>query len=122
MEQMIRILKCFQLCHGLKVNLPKNSFFGINVADKEVCCLANRVRCTHSKFPTIYLGLLGVGSTRRRARWNVVEGGMMRKIVRMKGKNVISKGRLTLLRSSLFSLSLYYFSLFCVPKCVLKSF
>ncbi|XP_076934584.1 uncharacterized protein LOC143600929 [Bidens hawaiensis] len=54
---MARLLRCFHMVTGLKINLSKCSLFGINMADSDLMEMATRLHCRADKFPCSYLGL-----------------------------------------------------------------
>ncbi|XP_076907498.1 uncharacterized protein LOC143563977 [Bidens hawaiensis] len=54
---MARLLRCFHMVSGLKVNLSKCSLYGINVEESELITMASRLHCKAGKFPYSYLGL-----------------------------------------------------------------
>ncbi|GKD61379.1 RNA-directed DNA polymerase, eukaryota, reverse transcriptase zinc-binding domain protein, partial [Tanacetum coccineum] len=95
-RHLIHILDCFHDVSGLKINLDKSRLFGIEVSPEEVSSIARSVNCSHGSLPFIYLGL-PVGRT------NMLSIG----------------GRLTLVKSVLGTLPLYYLSLFKAPTSVI---
>ncbi|GKE50488.1 putative RNA-directed DNA polymerase, eukaryota, reverse transcriptase zinc-binding domain protein, partial [Tanacetum coccineum] len=56
-KNLSRILTCFQLASGLKVNYNKSKLFGIGVSTVELESLASTIGCLASQFPCTYLGL-----------------------------------------------------------------
>ncbi|GKA76634.1 RNA-directed DNA polymerase, eukaryota [Tanacetum coccineum] len=52
-----RILTCFHLASGIKVNFSKSKHFGIRVSNVELYSIASSIGCLASHFPCIYLGL-----------------------------------------------------------------
>ncbi|GJS89124.1 putative RNA-directed DNA polymerase, eukaryota, reverse transcriptase zinc-binding domain protein, partial [Tanacetum coccineum] len=52
-----RILSCFQLASGLKVNLNKSKLFGVGASNLDLNFIANTIGCQPSNLPCIYLGL-----------------------------------------------------------------
>ncbi|XP_022016696.1 uncharacterized mitochondrial protein AtMg01250-like [Helianthus annuus] len=55
---MIRLLRCFHLISGLKINLLKSNLIGVGVNEVEVTRMGNRINCRAGKTPFVYLGLL----------------------------------------------------------------
>ena len=76
--------------------------------------------CEWGSFPISYLGLPVGGSMKRVASWKPVIEKMKAKLVGWKAKILSSGGRLTLVKSVLGSLPLYYLSLFRAPSGVIK--
>ncbi|KAI3761869.1 hypothetical protein L1987_52291 [Smallanthus sonchifolius] len=54
---IVRILRCFHLCSGLKINIEKSNLFGIGVGGEEVGDMAREVGCNSDSLPFKYLGL-----------------------------------------------------------------
>lgn len=57
-KNLSRILKCFQICLGLKINFHKSRLFGISTSDVELENMAQILGCSKSTFPFTYLGVL----------------------------------------------------------------
>ncbi|GJV79527.1 putative RNA-directed DNA polymerase, eukaryota, reverse transcriptase zinc-binding domain protein [Tanacetum coccineum] len=56
-KNLSRILTCFHLASGLKVNFNKSKLFGIWVSNIELKVVASSLGCLASEFPCSYLGL-----------------------------------------------------------------
>ena len=56
-KNLARILKCFHISSGLKVNFHKSRLFGIGVTDDELQVQANVLGCAKGSFPFMYLGI-----------------------------------------------------------------
>ncbi|XP_076913004.1 uncharacterized protein LOC143571474 [Bidens hawaiensis] len=52
-----RLLRCFFLLSGLRINLSKCSMFGVGVSEVEVRSLAGIMNCKAGKFPFVHLGV-----------------------------------------------------------------
>ncbi|XP_021974909.1 uncharacterized protein LOC110870022 [Helianthus annuus] len=52
-----RILRCFSLSSGLKINLAKSSVVGVGVKEDEVLNLATILKCKSGRLPFMYLGV-----------------------------------------------------------------
>ncbi|KAI3752502.1 hypothetical protein L2E82_24535 [Cichorium intybus] len=116
-----RILRCFYLASGLKVNLAKSRVFGIGVEEIEITRLAGILHCEPASFPFVYLGL-PIGANMKLAKnWKPIVDKFNSKLSSWKAKNLSFGGRLTLLKSVLGSLPLYYFSIFKAPVKVIGS-
>nr|GEW82584.1 putative RNA-directed DNA polymerase, eukaryota, reverse transcriptase zinc-binding domain protein [Tanacetum cinerariifolium] len=57
-KNLCRILRCFNLASGLKVNFSKSELFGVGVSTSETNNLAYFLNCQPSKLPCSYIGLL----------------------------------------------------------------
>ncbi|GJY89743.1 hypothetical protein Tco_0504939 [Tanacetum coccineum] len=56
-KNLSRILTCFHLASGLKVNFNKSKLYGIGVSNLELNSIATSIGCLASQFPCSYLGL-----------------------------------------------------------------
>nr|GEX66411.1 reverse transcriptase domain, reverse transcriptase zinc-binding domain protein [Tanacetum cinerariifolium] len=93
-------------------------FFGVN--SDEVVNMARWMQCSVGYFPFTYLGLLIGECMRRESAWRAVVEKIKKRLCEWKAKTMSLGGRLTLVKSVLESLPLYYFSLFHVLLCVIK--
>ena len=119
-RNLMGVLKCFEKASGLKINLSKSSLYGVGVSQQEVDAMASLLRCRSGKLPFVYLGLPVGSNMNRVASWNVVVEKFKEKLSNWKARTLSFGGRLTLVRSVLGSLSLYYFSMFRAPASVIQ--
>lgn len=83
--------------------------------------LARGLKCSVGEISFLYLGL-PIGDSKRKVKaWNPIFEKFKKRLCDWKVKSMSYCGRLTLIKSVLGSLPLYYFSLFRVPMSVLKS-
>ena len=114
------ILKCFEEVSGLRVNFNKSRVYGVGVNESEIDEMARWIRCSRGEFPFIYLGLpIGECMSRINA-WNPVIEKVKKRLIDWKAKTMLFGGHLTLVKSVLGSLPLYYLSMFHVPSSVIK--
>lgn len=66
---IIRILHCFYLSSGLKININKSNLLGFGVAKEEVENLARKYHCKAGYFPFFYLGFPIGTSTNKCESW-----------------------------------------------------
>lgn len=118
---LICLLKCFEKASGLKINFKKSNLYGVGVLQSEVEDMARVLNCKPGKIPFIYLGLPVGGNMGRIDNWKPVVEKVRNKLTRWKAKVMSFGGRLTLVRSVLGSIPLYYFSLFRAPVSVSKT-
>ncbi|GKE76346.1 reverse transcriptase domain, reverse transcriptase zinc-binding domain protein [Tanacetum coccineum] len=118
---MMKLLKCFQLVSGLKVNLSKSKLYGIGIEMEEIEDYARSLECHAGKLPFLYLGLSIGNNMGRIENWNIMVDKFKSKLADWKAKMISFGGRLTFVKSILGSLSLYFFSLFRAPMSVLHS-
>lgn len=103
-KNLMRILKCFHAVSGLKLYLSKSKLYGVGVSEGEIQSWARGLGCGSDTLPFIYLGLPIGSSMRRLSDWKPVIDKLKNKLAEWKAK----------------AISLYYFSLFRTPICVLK--
>ncbi|KAJ0482819.1 putative RNA-directed DNA polymerase [Helianthus annuus] len=115
-----RIMRCFYMASGLKVNLGKSSLFGVGVDEAEITSMAGILRCRAGSFPFKYLGLQ-VGANMNLVRnWKPVVDTFKSRLSVWKANTLSYGGRLTLVKSVLNALPTYYFSLFRAPVQIIK--
>ncbi|XP_071707923.1 uncharacterized protein [Rutidosis leptorrhynchoides] len=119
-ENLMKLLKCFELCSGLKINYNKSNPFGVGVDMKEVEYMAHLFGCNVGVFPFTYLGQPIGANMKKIASWKPVIDKFEKRLADWKSRTMSFGGRLTLVTSVLNSLPLYYFSLFRAPHCVLN--
>ncbi|XP_071727797.1 uncharacterized protein [Rutidosis leptorrhynchoides] len=105
-ENLIDLVTCFGEVSGLKINFVKSIFYGVNVAQEDVTTMAHMFHCSAGSFPFEYLG--------------IPIGLHMNKSVLGRARLLSVGGRLTLTKSVLGSLPLYFLSLFKASSGVVK--
>ncbi|XP_071727606.1 uncharacterized protein [Rutidosis leptorrhynchoides] len=99
----------------LKVNLKKSNLYGIGVPKIEVDAMASYINCSAGSSPFTYLGLpIGV-PTSNASTWLPIIEKYDKRLSDCKAKSISFDGRLTLTKSVLSSIPLYFFSLFHAP-------
>ncbi|KAJ0434249.1 putative RNA-directed DNA polymerase [Helianthus annuus] len=115
-----RILWCFYLVSGLRVNMAKCSLIGIGVGDAETSEMAQLLKCKIGSLPFKFLGLQ-VGANMNLCRhWKPVLDTFQRRLSVWKAKTLSFGGRVTMIKSVLNSLPTYYFSLYRAPEKVIE--
>ncbi|XP_071713312.1 uncharacterized protein [Rutidosis leptorrhynchoides] len=109
---LMKLLKCFELSSGLKINYHKSSLFGVGLEHSEVIHSARLIGCKVVSFPCIYLGLPVGAKMSKKINWKPVIDKFEKRLADWKARAMSFGGRLTLINSVLNSLPLYYFSLF----------
>lgn len=115
-----RILRCFELMSGLKINFHKSCVCGVGVEDSVVEGFADILRCKSQKLPFTYLGLPLGASPSRLSTWKPVIEKFKLKLASWERKLLSYSGRVTLIKAVLNSLPVYYLSLFKMPEGVAK--
>ena len=114
-----RILDVFAVMSGLHLNYSKSSFISWNEGDhiwvKEV---ARSFGCLYAKCPVKYLGLPLGNTMNRAAAWKPVVEKIQNRLASWKSKILSRAGRVTLIKSVLNSLPLYYMSMFMMPRSI----
>lgn len=111
----------FQLASGLQVNFHKSSLMGMNIPESWITYAASSLLCKVGAIPFTYLGLPIGGNPTRIQAWNPVIEKLTKKLTTWKSKMLLIGGRITLIKSSLSSLPLYFMSIFPIPKGVVET-
>ncbi|KAJ0694981.1 putative RNA-directed DNA polymerase [Helianthus annuus] len=117
---VVRILRIFHLCSGLKINIFKSNLYGIGVNNGELNTMANIIGCQAESFPFRYLGLTVGANMNRVANWRPVYNIIDARLAKWKATMLSMGGRITLIKSVLESLPNYFFSLYKAPVQVIK--
>lgn len=116
-----RILRCFEVMSGLKINFHKSIVRGIGVEEMRVMEFAQKLNCPSQRLPLTYLGLpLGANTRSRSTRQPVVEK-FKKKLASWKRKFLSFASRLTLIRLVLSSEPMLFLSLFKMHVGVVKT-
>lgn len=115
-----RILRCFQIVSGLKINLPKSFLVGVGFPEEFIKILADRLHCKTGRLPCQYLDLPIEANPKILSMWDPVVEKFEKKLSTWKRQYLSFGGRITLIKSSLSSLSIYYMSLYKMPTAVMK--
>lgn len=119
LQNIKKALILFHLASGLKVNFHKSSLMGLNVTDVWIDCAAKNLYCKKGSIPFNYLGLPIGGNSSRLSFWDPIIERMENKLSVWRGKLMSIGGRLTLIKSSLSNLPLYFMSLFPIPQSII---
>ena len=110
----------FEVMLGLKINLSKSVIIPIGEVP-ELESLAQFFGCGFDSLPSSYLGLLLGASFKSKVVWEPVMERFRKKLAGWKSVLLSRGGRLTLLKSSLWSLPIYFMSLFTIPVSIARS-
>ena len=100
----------------MNINVGKSEIVpvgGVNNLDE----LANILHCRVGSLPMKYLGM-PLGTFKTTLIWNPILEKMEKKLSKWKRLYLSKGGKLTLLKSTLSSLPIYFLSLFSIPKAV----
>ncbi|XP_022004235.1 uncharacterized protein LOC110901755 [Helianthus annuus] len=117
---IVRVLRVFFICSGLKTNIDKSNLYGIGVGTENIIDMANVVGCRPDYFPFKYLGLTVRANMNRIVNWSPVYDIFRNWLARWKSQLLSIGGRVVIIKSVLESLSCYYFSLYKAPKKVIS--
>nr|GEX85332.1 putative ribonuclease H protein At1g65750 family [Tanacetum cinerariifolium] len=106
---------------GLKINIHKSNIYGIDVSTEDIHLMASNTGCSAGSLPFNYLGLPIDSNISLTANWKILVDKFHSKLSSWKASLLSFGGRLTLIKSVLGSLGIYYLSLFKSPEAVLKS-
>ncbi|GJU30386.1 putative RNA-directed DNA polymerase, eukaryota, reverse transcriptase zinc-binding domain protein [Tanacetum coccineum] len=120
MENIICILYVFYLVSRLKINIHKSNVYGVSVSDNEILSMANNTGCSPGAFPFVYLGLPIGTNMNLSINWKNLLDRFDVRLSKWKANLLSIRGRLTLIKSILGSLGIYYLSIFKVPNVVLR--
>ncbi|KAJ0520454.1 putative RNA-directed DNA polymerase [Helianthus annuus] len=119
-SNIVRILRCFNICSGLKINIEKSNLYGIGVGTEEIGVMANEVGCNADSLPFKYLGLKVGANMNRIKNWQPVIDIFRARLSKWKSHLLSIGGRAVLIKSVMESLPTYYFSLYKAPSKVIS--
>ena len=115
-----RILDCFGVMSGLRINYDKSALVPINYGRELVHQVKRVLGCLEVSLPITYLGIPLGANPKRLHTWQPVID-KIRKMLSGWKVNALSKASwLVLIKSVLNNLSMYYLGLFTMPKAVAK--
>ncbi|KAL4558591.1 hypothetical protein LXL04_036792 [Taraxacum kok-saghyz] len=118
-SNLSRILRCFHAASGLKVNYHKTKVYGIGVSANEIINCSRTLGCDSAVLPFTYLGVpVGANMTRKK-NWRPIIERVTKKLSDWRAKTLSFGGRLSLVKSVLGSIPIYYLSLFRAPCSVI---
>lgn len=113
-----RILRCFELTSGLKINLARSMLVVVDCRMEMVQVLARNLSCKVGKLPIIYFGLPNGVNPKLKAFWNPMVEKFERKLSWWKRNYLSLGGKIALIKATLSKLPIYYMSLFKMPATV----
>ncbi|XP_021992889.1 uncharacterized protein LOC110889633 [Helianthus annuus] len=119
LKNLRRLLRCFFLASGLRVNLNKSSVIGVNGSNERIQDMALLWGCRVGSFPFKHLGLPVGANMNLSKHWQPVIDVFRKRLALWKANTLSFGGRLTLIKSVLSALPTYYFSLYRAPAKVI---
>ena len=104
------VLMWFEVISGLRINLDKSEIIPMGKVEN-LKVLALELERKVGKLPPIYLGLPLGAPHKSVAVWDGVEERLRRRLAFWKRQYISKGGRLTLIRSALSNMSIYYMSI-----------
>ncbi|XP_071688172.1 uncharacterized protein [Rutidosis leptorrhynchoides] len=120
LRRILLILEVFYRASSLKLNIDKSHVFSIGVDDYEVVSLANATGTRAGTFTTTYLGIPIGSNMKLVSNWNSLCDKFRSKLSSWKASLISAGGRLTLVKSVMGSLGIYWFSMFKCPETILN--
>ncbi|GJS21722.1 RNA-directed DNA polymerase, eukaryota [Tanacetum coccineum] len=120
MGNIIKILRCFFLASGLKINIHKSQIMGVGVHRNLVSQAATIIGCSVMHAPFRYLGVMVGDCMTRLSAWSDSLQKLHQRLSKWKAKTLSIGGRLTLLKSVLGASPIYNLSIFKAPVGILK--
>lgn len=117
---LARILRCFHIVSGLKVNFSKSKVYGPCVLDRDVERGANILGCEVGVLPFKYLGGPVGANMNLKKHWKPIIDRFNSKLSSWKARSMSFGGRVTLIKVVLGSLPNYYLSLFKAPAGIIE--
>ncbi|GMJ04667.1 hypothetical protein HRI_004135900 [Hibiscus trionum] len=111
-NNIIRILRGFEVASGLKLNLSKSTILGVNVASSEVKSWAESTKCRSEEFPCKYLGLPLRCRKNSIALWTPVIEQFEKRFAGWKAKLLSLGGSIVMVKSVLENLPVFFMSIF----------
>ncbi|KAJ0535016.1 putative RNA-directed DNA polymerase [Helianthus annuus] len=112
---VVRVLRGFHICSGLRINLAKSNIYGIGVSASEVESMASLVGCKPDHLPFKYLGLTVGANMNCINNWKPVVDIFESRLSLWKASVLSMGGRITLIKAVLECLPNYFFSLYKAP-------
>ena len=106
-----RILRCFELLSGLRINFSKSLVAGEGVEENNMEEVADLLRCRVKSLPIMYLGLPLGANPRRIKTWQPIIDKVKKRLSLWKRKCLSIGGRITLIKSTLSNLPVSFMSL-----------
>ncbi|XP_010255174.1 PREDICTED: uncharacterized protein LOC104595909 [Nelumbo nucifera] len=97
------------------MNLDKSSLAGVNLEERELREYADVLRCAISDWPMAYLGLPLGDNPKKVSFWNPIVERFGKRLASLRKIYFSMRGRITLIRSTLANLPMYFLSVFKIP-------
>ena len=119
-KNMKLFLCTFEQLSGLKINFHKSEIFCFGQAEEYEYQYSQLFGCKVGSYPFRYLGIHMHFRKLNNKDWRIIEERIEKRLCGWKSKFLSAGGRLVLINFVLFSLPMYMFCFFEVPRGVLK--
>ncbi|KAK2648436.1 hypothetical protein Ddye_015925 [Dipteronia dyeriana] len=113
-----RILRCFELASGLRLNFHNSCVLRIGKTGGREDSWATNFICTKASLPISYLDLPLGGHSGSKIFWDNLIWHLENRLRPWKKKFLNKGGRLVLIKNVMSSILVYYMSVFKIPVCV----
>ncbi|XP_050217747.1 uncharacterized protein LOC126668601 [Mercurialis annua] len=120
-RNLLRILRCFEIVSGLRINFNKSSVIGLNLVEEEVLAAADILNCKVESLPITYLGLPLSRKNLALNQYAPLVQNFQNHLAQWKGNLLSPAGRLVLIKSVLSSLPVYSMCCYDIPVHVIKA-
>ncbi|XP_050217744.1 uncharacterized protein LOC126668597 [Mercurialis annua] len=120
-KNLLRVLRCFAIVSGLRINFQKSSIIGLNVPKEDITSAASILNC---KIETLSFTYLGLPISRRNlavSQFNPIIQNFNSHLALWKGNLLSPAGRLIMIKSVMCSLPVYSMCSFVIPRSVISS-
>ena len=111
------LLMWFEALSGLKVNMEKSELIPVGRVEN-VGELADEFGYKVGNLPSTYLGMPLGAPFKSSGVWDGIEERFKRRLAMWKRQYISKGGRITLIRSTLSNLPIYFMSIFQIPRAV----
>jgi Reverse transcriptase (RNA-dependent DNA polymerase) len=114
------ILRIFGEMSGLRINMQKSELLITSMREEQVQSLAQVINCKHAMFPFKYLGLPLSDRKLQRQHYRLLVDNIQDRLPGWQASKLSTVGRLILINAVLSAKSIYFMSVFLLPKWVIK--
>jgi hypothetical protein len=114
------VLMLFDRVSGMKINFNKSEFVPMNLVDGEVHEVAHILDCPNGSIHFKYLGVPIHFEKLKREDLQPVVGKLIKRVVDWRGRLLAYSSRLTLIKSCLASIPIYFLSFLKFPKWAIR--
>jgi len=110
------LLRSFELVSRLRINFAKSKFGAIGISHHWIENVTNYLSCKVLANPFLYLGIPIGANPRHNVIWDPIVERCERKLSKWNQRHLYFGGRVTLIKSVLNSVSIFFLSFFRVSK------